>query len=97
MSETSATRNVVVTDPVGMHLRTAAAVAKTVSRHNSQVTLVAGGRRVAGDDLWTMMGMGVLPGATVTLEAVGPDAALVLDALEPLFAGQFGDEAEKTA
>ena len=33
----------------------------------------------------------------MTLEAVGPDAAAVLDALEPLFAGQFGDEAQKSA
>lgn len=97
MSDTAATRIVVVTDPVGVHIRTAAAVAKIVSQCRSQVTLVAGNRRVAGSDLWAIMGMGTLPGETVTLEAVGPDAAEVLDALEPLFAGHFGDDAEKTA
>ena len=37
------------------------------------------------------------PGETVTLEAVGPDAEAVLDALEPLFAGHFGEETDPPA
>ena len=36
-------------------------------------------------------------GEMVTLEAVGPDADAVLDAPEPLFAGRFGDEDQKSA
>ena len=35
------------------------------------------------------------PGEAVTLEAVGPDADAVLDALEPLFAGHFPEEANQ--
>ena len=31
-------------------------------------------------------------GSSVRLEAAGADAEAVLDALEPLFAGRFGDD-----
>jgi hypothetical protein len=35
-------------------------------------------------------------GERLEIEADGPDAAAVLDSLEPLFAGKFGDEAQKS-
>ena len=47
---------------------------------------------VAGDAMLQIAAMVAEQGASVRLEAVGPDAAAVLDALEPLFAGRFGDE-----
>ena len=40
--------------------------------------------------------MAAAQGERIEVEADGPDAAAVLDALEPLFAGQFGDEAKKS-
>ena len=59
----------------------------------SRVTLVKDEQPVAGTDVLQILTHGGRAGETVTLEAVGPDAEAVLDALEPLFAGQFGDEA----
>jgi len=97
MSETKLTRNVVVTDPSGVHARTAVAIAETVRRGKSRVTLVKGGRPVQGTDVLQIMTMVADQGEIVTLEAVGPDAEDVLIALEPLFAGRFGGEAQKSA
>ena len=97
MSETSATRTVVVTDPVGVHARTAVAIAETVRRGKSRVTLIKDGRPVAGTDVLQILTMVAHQGDSVTLEAVGPDADAVLSALEPLFAGRFGDEDQKSA
>ena len=93
MPETKVTRTVVVTDPAGVHARTAVAIAETVRRGKSQVTLVKDQRPVAGTDVLQIMTMVADQGETVTLEAIGPDAETVLSALEPLFAGRFGDEA----
>lgn len=93
MSETKATRTVVVTDPSGVHARTAVAIAETVRRGKSQVTLIKDRRPVAGTDVLQIMTMVADQGETVTLEAIGPDADAVLSALEPLFAGRFGDAA----
>ena len=40
----------VVTDPVGVHVRTASAMAQIVSRSQSQVTMIKGDQRVAAND-----------------------------------------------
>ncbi len=97
MSESRVTRTVVVTDPAGVHARTAVAIADAVRRGKSQVTLIKGGRGVTGTDVLQIMTLVADQGEMVTLEAVGPDADAVLDALEPLFAGRFGDEDQKSA
>ena len=48
MSETRVTRTVVVTDPAGVHARTAVAIAETVRRGKSQVTLIKDDSRWRG-------------------------------------------------
>ncbi len=96
MSESIATRTVVVSDPAGVHARTAVAIAQIVRRGNTPVTLIKDNRRVAATDVLQIMTMAAAQGSSVEIEAVGPDAIALLDALEPLFAGRYGDEAEKT-
>ena len=97
MSETPATRTVVVTDPAGVHLRTALAIANVVRRGRSQVTVIKDEQAVPGTEMLQIATLVAEQGTSVRLEAVGPDADAVLDALEPLFAGQFGDEAPESA
>ena len=97
MSETPITRTVVVTDPAGVHARTAVAIADVVRRSQSRVTLTKDERAVGGTDVLQILTMVAEQGTSVRLEADGPDAADVLDALEPLFAGRFGDEAQEPA
>jgi phosphotransferase system HPr (HPr) family protein len=89
MSENRVTRTVVVTDPAGVHARTAVAIAETSRRCKSQVTLIKDGRPVAGTDVLQIMTLVADQGETVVLDVVGPDAETVVEALEPLFAGRF--------
>ena len=89
------TRNVVVTDPAGVHLRSALAIVQTVQRGKSRVTIAKNDRPVEATEMWQIMGLVAQPGERLTITAIGPDAAAVLGALEPIFAGQFGDEAKK--
>ena len=51
MSETNVTRTVVVTDPAGVHARTAVAIAEVVRRGKSQVTLIKDEQPVEGTDV----------------------------------------------
>jgi phosphocarrier protein HPr len=95
MPETRATRTVVVTDPAGVHARTAVTIAEAVRRGQSKVTLVKNGHNenvVAGTDVLQILTLVAHQGEAVRIEAIGPDADAVLDSLEPLFAGRFGDE-----
>ena len=97
MSETVVTRTVVVTDPAGVHARTAVAIAEAVRRGRATVTLIKDNQRVAATEVLQILTLVAGPGESLQLEAVGPDAAAVLDAIEPLLAGQFGDEAQPSA
>lgn len=88
-----ATRVVVVSDPAGVHARTAVAIAEVVRRGKAVVVLSKDNQRVVATDVLQVLTLVVHQGERVELEAEGPDAAAMLDTLEPLFAGQFGDEA----
>ena len=95
MSE-SITRSVVVTNPEGIHARAAVAIAEIVRRGKSRVTMMKNQQRIEATDVLQLLTMAAAQGERVEIEAAGPDAAAVLDALEPLFAGKFGDEAKKS-
>jgi phosphotransferase system HPr (HPr) family protein len=92
MSETAVTRTVVVTDPAGVHARTAVAIAEAARRGRATVTLIKDKQRVSATEVLQILTLVAGPGESLRLEAVGPDAAAVLDSLEPLLAGQFGDQ-----
>lgn len=96
MSESRATRSVVVTDPAGVHLRSALAIIQTVKRGKSKVLIAKGQQEVDATEMWQVMGLVAQQGEQLKLTAAGPDAEAVLDALEPLFAGQFGDQAKNS-
>ncbi|MEN6458721.1 MAG: HPr family phosphocarrier protein [Thermoguttaceae bacterium] len=93
MSETAITRTIVVTDPAGLHARTAVAIAAAVRRGQANVTLIKDDRRVPGTEVLQILTLVAEPGESVEIQASGPDARAVLDSIEPLLAGQFGDEA----
>lgn len=97
MSQTVVRRTVVVTDPMGLHARTALAISKIVGQSKSQVTLVKKDRQAKATEVLQIMTMVAELGERVEIEAVGPDAAAVADALEPLFAGMFNDETQESA
>jgi len=96
MSEIVVRQSVVVTDPMGLHARTALAIAQIVGQSASQVTLVKDNRRATATEVLQIMTMTVERGERVEIEAVGPDAAAVVEAIEPLFAGKFSDEVQES-
>ncbi len=90
--QTTATRNVVVRNQQGLHIRAATTIAKTVRQFTSKVELVCNDQRVEGTDVWQILSMGVNPGTQLVLEATGPDAHEALAALAQLFSEKFGEE-----
>lgn len=96
MSESIETRRVVVTDPAGVHIRSALAIVQMVRRGKSRVMIVKGEQRVEATEMLQVMTLVAEQGDELIVEAVGSDAVAVLDSLEPLFAGRFGDEAQKS-
>ena len=78
-------RNVVVANPNGLHMRPSAAFVELAKSFQSAVTVTHNGTCVDGKnsvlDLMLLMAM---PGSELMLEARGPDAPQMLDALSEL-------------
>jgi len=79
-----------VTHPQGMHARPAAAIARTVRQFSSEVRVHRRGRVADASSMLELMVLGVPHGTGLLLTAEGPDAEEALNALEELFANDFG-------
>jgi phosphocarrier protein HPr len=76
----------------GLHARASAKFVQTVERFNAEVRVTRGTERVGGTSIMGLMMLSAAPGTTITVEAFGPQAAEVLDALEALVASRFGED-----
>ena len=76
----------------GLHARASAKFVQTVEKFNAEVRVKRGGERVGGTSIMGLMMLSAAPGTTITVEAFGPEATEVLDALEALIKSKFGEE-----
>lgn len=88
----TATRTVVVQNPLGLHLRAASALAQAARPFESKVELIKNSHRVEATDVLQILSLGAESGTQLVLEARGPDAESALEALARLFTEKFGEE-----
>jgi phosphotransferase system HPr (HPr) family protein len=94
MSEQRLTRDVVVTNPQGLHARPADMFVKTALRFQSKIEVVKDSERVDGKSMLSMLTLAAMEGTKLSLEATGCDAQQALEALAELFIKNFADEEE---
>ncbi len=90
ITNSSATRKVIVINPAGLHARPSLAVSQTVRASQSTVEIRTAGLTINAADVLQLLSLGAARGTKLTLSAVGPDAEQVLDALARQFADGFG-------
>ena len=76
----------------GLHARASAKFVTLASQIDAQIEVEKDGTKVCGTSIMGLMMLGAAPGTSITVEAFGPQAAEVLDALEALLADRFGEE-----
>lgn len=84
MSPATAEREVVITDPLGLHARPAATFAERATRHACAVTLAKAGREVDAKSVLLVLTLDVRQGDRVVLRAAGDDAQHAVDDLAVL-------------
>lgn len=89
--------NVVVQDPQGLHMRPAAMFAKVARQYQSSVTICRDGKSVNGKSQLDLLLLAAEPGAELTIEVCGSDAADALAALSGIFDIANWDEDEANA
>jgi phosphotransferase system HPr (HPr) family protein len=85
-------RTVVITNPLGFHLRPQKAFADLAKRFQATVTLCKGDRCVNGKSPFELMLLSVEPGTELVLETRGGDAEEALEALSQLLALSTSDD-----
>ena len=86
------TREMVVTNKLGMHARPAAMFVKTANRFDCEVFVEKDGEKVNGKSIMGLMMLAAGPGSKLTVEATGPDAKAAVAEIEALIEQKFNED-----
>jgi len=82
----TARRKLLVTHPMGFHMRPKAAFAEVAGQFDAEIVVHWEGRAFNGKRMWDLMLVAAGMGCELDCEAQGPDAEKALDALEEVLA-----------
>ena len=91
-SDSTASREVVVKNQLGLHARPAAMFVKKATGFKSEILVIKDGQEVNGKSIMGLMMLAAAPGTTLTFTAEGSDATDALDELEKLVNSNFEEE-----
>jgi phosphocarrier protein len=85
-------REFAIVNQRGLHARASAKFVQLVSAYDAEVEVRKDGISVGGTSIMGLMMLAASPGCCITVNARGPQAGELLDALETLIADRFGEE-----
>ena len=86
------TRELVVTNKLGIHARPAAMFVKTANRFECDVFVEKDGEKVNGKSIMGLMMLAAGPGSKLSVHAEGADAARAVSELESLLNRHFDED-----
>jgi phosphocarrier protein len=84
-------RTLVICNKKGLHARASAKFVQTVEKFDADVRVKRNGETVGGTSIMGLMMLAAAPGTSITVEATGPQAAEVVQALTSLIDSRFGE------
>jgi phosphocarrier protein HPr len=85
-------RELVVTNKLGVHARPAAMFVKIANRFASDIFVEKDGETVNGKSIMGLMMLAAGPGSRLTVRAAGHDALMALNELEALLKRKFDED-----
>ena len=85
------TRELAITNRLGLHARACARIVQIASRFRCNVSLVVKGRRASARNIVAVMLLTASVGSTVRLETDGPDEVAAMREIAALFHDGFGE------
>jgi len=83
---------VVIKNKLGLHARAAAMLVEHVSRFESDITIIKGGREVDGKSIMGLMTLAAGIGTELKIKARGTDEKAALEAIFSLVERKFDEE-----
>ena len=90
--ETKITKELVVTNKLGIHARPAAMFVKTANRFDCDIFVEKDGEKVNGKSIMGLMMLAAGPGSRLILSAEGADTARAVVELEALVQRKFDED-----
>ncbi|MEO1493572.1 MAG: HPr family phosphocarrier protein [Pseudomonadota bacterium] len=90
---TALSKTLTITNRKGLHARASARFVETVEAHDAKAEVHRDGQTVPGDSIMGLLMLAAANGCTIDVTCSGPDAAVLMDALEALLANKFGEGA----
>jgi phosphocarrier protein len=85
-------RDLHIVNRKGLHARATAKFVQCVERFDAEVKVTRCGETVGGDSIMGILMLGAGLGSTITVTALGAQAAEALDAIEALVANRFNED-----
>ncbi len=85
-------RELVICNIRGLHARASAKLVQCASQLKADITVSRDGQSVGGRSIMGLMMLAAPDGATITVEATGPDAALAVEAIAALVEAKFHED-----
>ncbi len=90
--EGAVVRELTIVNKKGLHARATAKFVQCAENFESAIQVTRCGETVGGTSIMGILTLGAGIGTSITVSAVGPDAAAAVDALAALVANRFGEE-----
>ena len=89
MADQKETRDLVLINKYGLHVRPAGLFAKTASKYDAEIEVEKDGNVVSGKSIMALMTLEAVCGSVLKISASGPQAEEALDELAALVARKF--------
>jgi phosphocarrier protein HPr len=89
--EGAVVRTLLICNKKGLHARASAKFVQTVEKFDAEVRVRRCNETVGGTSIMGLMMLAAAPGTKITVEATGPEADAVVDALAALIESRFGE------
>ena len=86
------TRVMKIVNEKGLHARASAKFVQLVEKYDATVKVSRNDDSAGGDSIMGLMMLAAGIGTSITVSATGPEAKQVVEALDALVAGKFGEE-----
>lgn len=86
------TRTFIIKNKLGLHARPSASFVQTAKRYRSEIKVEKDGLAADGKSILDLMMLAAAQGTLIKVNANGEDAQEVLEALEMLIEGRFGED-----
>src|SRR5216117_1681689 len=86
------TKEITVSNKLGIHARPAALFVKTANRFSCDIFVEKDGEKVNGKSIMGLMMLAAGPGSKLTVYAEGSDASQAIGELEKLLKRKFGED-----